>query len=117
MAHHAEIVRDEQHRQLQPVLQIEQQVDDLRLHRDVERRYRLVGDHQRRIERQRARDADALALAAAEGVRKARPRRGRQADQIEQFAHARRRCAAGMPLTSSGSAMMSPTIMRGLSDA
>ena len=88
MAHHAEIVRDEQHRQAEPVLQVEQQVDDLRLHRDVERRDRLVGDDQRRIERQRARDADALALAAGERVRKARARGGRQADQIEQLAHA-----------------------------
>ena len=93
MAHDAEIVRDEQHRQAEPVLQIEQQVDDLRLHGDVERRHRLVGHHQRRIERQRARDADALALAAAEGVRKARPRRRRQADQVEQLAHPRRALA------------------------
>ena len=87
MAHHAEIMRDEQHRQPQPVLQVEQQIDDLGLHGNIERGYRLVGDHQRRIERQRARNADALALAAAEGMRKPRSRRGRQADEIEQLAH------------------------------
>ena len=88
MAHHAEIVRDEQHRQMQPVLQIEQQVDDLGLNRDVERGHRFIGDHQRRIERQRTRDTDTLTLTAAEGVRKPRPRRSRQADKIEQLAHA-----------------------------
>jgi hypothetical protein len=87
MAHHAEIVRDEQHRQAEPVLKIEQQVDDLGLNRDVERGYRFVGDHQRRIERQRSSNTDALTLAAAEGVRKPRARRGRQADEVEQLAH------------------------------
>ena len=66
-----QIVRDEQVGQAEPLLQVEQQVDDLRLHRDVERRDRLVGDDEARVERQRARDADALALAAAEGVREA----------------------------------------------
>ena len=66
-----EVVRDEQHRQAEPVLQVEQQVDDLRLHRHVERGHRLVGDDQARVERQRAGDADALALAAAERVREA----------------------------------------------
>ena len=46
-----------------------EQVDHLRLHRDVERRDRLVADDQLRPQRERARDAEALALAAGELVR------------------------------------------------
>jgi hypothetical protein len=64
--HHREIVRDEQIRHAPLLLQIAQQIDDLRLHRNVQRAHRLVADDQFRFHRQRARDADALALAAAE---------------------------------------------------
>ena len=49
-----------------------EQIDDLRLDRDVERRDRLVADDQLRLAGQRAGDADALALAAGELVRIAR---------------------------------------------
>jgi hypothetical protein len=57
-------------------LQIVQKVDHLRLDRDVECGDRLVADDQARVERERAGDADALALAAGEFVREAveRPR-------------------------------------------
>ena len=64
----AEIVRDEQVGQLQSLLQFHQQIHDLRLHRDVERRHRLVGDDERRVQRQRAGQPDALPLSAAELV-------------------------------------------------
>ena len=40
----AEVVRDEQQRQVELLLQLAQQVENLRLDRDVERRRRLVGD-------------------------------------------------------------------------
>jgi hypothetical protein len=50
-------------------LQIVQKVDHLRLDRDVECGDRLVADDQARVERERAGDADALALAAGEFVR------------------------------------------------
>ena len=56
-------------RQPEVALEVAQQVEDLRLDRDVERRHRLVGDDQLRLQRERARDADALALAAGELVR------------------------------------------------
>ena len=56
------------------LLQVAQQVDDLRLDRHVERRDRLVGDDELRVDGERARDADALALAARELVRVARAR-------------------------------------------
>ena len=59
----AQVVRDEQVGQAELRLQIQQQVQDLGLDRDVERRDRLVGDDQRGLQRQRPRDADALALA------------------------------------------------------
>ena len=101
-------------------LQLSQQVEDLRLHRDVERRGRLVADDQLRLHRQRARDGDALALAAGELVRialaahRGAGRPGRSA----------RRCARGAPAASmsgrsasSPSSRMSNTRMRGFSDA
>ena len=71
VADDAEIVGDEEIRQLELVLELLEQVDHLRLDRDVERRHRLVGDDQLRPQRERARDADPLALAAGELVREA----------------------------------------------
>ncbi len=62
-------------------LQFRQQIDDLCLQRHVQRRDRLIGHDQRRLQRQRAGDADALALAAGELVRIAAQRIGRQPDQ------------------------------------
>ena len=50
-------------------LEVLQQIDDLRLHRNVQRAHRLIAHNQFRLHRQCARDADALALAAAELVR------------------------------------------------
>ena len=64
-----EIVRNEQIGERAALLQVAQQVDDLRLHRHVERRGRLVEDDEFGIERHRAGDGDALALAAGEFVR------------------------------------------------
>ena len=116
---HAQIVRDEQIGQPKLRLQIQQQVQDLRLHRDVERRDRLVGDHQARTQGQRARDADALALAAAERVREAPHVLRPQPDAAQQVGHpllalpparaCRGPAAARRPVSSS--------VMRGLSEA
>src|SRR5207302_787898 len=86
--HDLQIVRDEQVRQLALALQLDEQIDDLRLDRDVERAQRLVGDDEARLDRERARDADALALAAGELVRIARRDLGAQADDVEQFGDA-----------------------------
>ena len=69
LRHHAEIVRDEEHAGAVFLLQFEDQLQDLRLRRDIQRRGRLVGDQQRGLEHQRHRDHDALALAAGELVR------------------------------------------------
>ena len=65
----AEIMGDEQDRGLLALLQLADQLQDLRLRGDVERGGRLVGDQEPRIERQRHRDHGALALAARQLVR------------------------------------------------
>ena len=63
-----EVVRDQQVGEVERALEMGQQVEDLRLDRDVEGGDRLVGDDQHGPERERARDPDPLALAARELV-------------------------------------------------
>ena len=62
--HHVEIVGDEQIAHAEAVLQLFQEVEHHRLHRHVERRRRLVEDHEIRVEGDGAGDADARLLAA-----------------------------------------------------
>src|SRR5258705_964 len=62
----SQIVADEQQREAELALQILQQVDDLRLDRNVERRDRLVANNQFGLLRERPGDADALALPAVD---------------------------------------------------
>ncbi len=68
-------------------LQIAQQIEHLRLNRDIQRRDRLVGDDESRVERERAGDADALSLAAAKLVWIAVQDIRIHADDLEQVAH------------------------------
>ena len=89
MAHQPQVVGDEQVGQLQALLQVHQQVDHLCLDRHVERRHRLVGDDELRLERQRPGQADPLPLAAAELVRIALEVRRVEADEPEQLRDAR----------------------------
>ena len=70
VADDAQVVRDEDVRQPELRLEVLEQVEDLRLHRDVQRGDRLVGDDQLRVERERPRDPDPLPLTARELVRK-----------------------------------------------
>ena len=66
-----------------------QQVQDLRADRHVERGHRLVQHHELRRERERARDGDALALAAGELVRdRASAARSGRPTSVEQLRHA-----------------------------
>ena len=65
----AHVVRDDDHRHLVLLAQLLEQVEDARLHRDVERRRGLVGDQQPRLARQRDRDHHALPHAARIAVR------------------------------------------------
>ena len=64
MAHDPQIVRDQQQRETEAALQIDEQVDDLRAQRRIEGRRRLVAHQEPGLEQQRARDDDALKLAA-----------------------------------------------------
>src|SRR4029079_19413941 len=82
---HRQVVRDEDVGQAERVLKVFQQVDHLRLDREVERRDRLVADDQPRRDRECARDADPLALAAGELVRIAPHVLRVQADRLEQL--------------------------------
>ena len=82
---HREIVGDEQIGEPELALQVHQQIEHLRLDRDVERGHRLVADDQLRLQRERAGDADALALAAGELVRIVVHLRRPQADLLEQL--------------------------------
>ena len=61
-----DVVRDEQVRQVELVLQVVEQLQDLRAHRQVERRGRLVQHDELRACHDRAGDADALLLAAGQ---------------------------------------------------
>ena len=88
MTDDAEVVGDEEVREIETLLQVLQQVDNLRLNRDIERGNRLVADDDLGADRQGAGDADALALAAAELVREALGVVGVQADGLEQLGHA-----------------------------
>ena len=81
VADDGEIVRDEQVRQAELGLELLHQVDDLRLDGDVERRDRLVADEKLRVQCERSRDADALALATGELMRVATDCVRRQADE------------------------------------
>ena len=83
-----EVVGDEDVGQPEVALQVGQQVQDLRLHGDVERRDRLVADDQLRLEREGAGDPDALSLPARELVREAVVVLGVEADALEQLLHA-----------------------------
>ena len=84
-----EVVGDEQDREAEAQLQVAQQVEDLRADRHVERRHRLVGDEEPRLDGERSGDADALALAAAELVREAPGEARVEADEVEHLGDAR----------------------------
>ena len=66
---HAEVVRDQEHREAQVAPQLLEQRQHLRLGHHVERRRRLVGDDHARVAGQRQGDHHALAHAAGELVR------------------------------------------------
>jgi hypothetical protein len=58
-----QVMRHEQIGQTEPVLQVQEQVDDAGLDRHVERRHRFVESENLRLQRQRASDADPLRRA------------------------------------------------------
>ena len=90
LAHDAEIVGDEQHRHTEPRLKIFQELKDLSLNGDVERRGWLVGDEEIRSIGESHSDHHALTLPAGELMRiGAQPGFGvRDADFGQEFDHA-----------------------------
>ena len=81
---HREVVRDEEIGEAEVVLQIRQQVEDLRLHGDVERARRFVEYQEVGFDGEGAGDADPLALAAGELPGVALEVFGCQTDAFEQ---------------------------------
>ena len=80
-----EVVGDEEVGDPELALEVPEQVEDLGLDRDVERRDRLVADDQLRPQRDRPGDPDPLALAAGELVRVAVVVLRVQADPLHQL--------------------------------
>src|SRR5690606_18244556 len=69
IAHHFQIMADENHRNAFAFLQIPQKVYDLRLNGNVQRRHGLITHEEARFGRDGTRDDDALALPAGKLVR------------------------------------------------
>ena len=69
MMDHMQIMRDEQVGKSQLLLQFLKGVDDLRLDGNIQGGDRLVADDELGVDRQGARDADALALPAGKLMR------------------------------------------------
>ena len=94
-----EVVRDEKVGEAEFLLQVAEEIDDLRLNRDIERRDGFVGDNHFGLERKGAGNAKALPLTAGERVRVAIHVLGFESDHLQQvhdtvragtFGHARR---------------------------
>ena len=85
MPDHRQVVGDEEVAESEFALQVFEQVHHAGLDADVQRRDRLVEHEQLRIERQRPRDPDTLALATGELVRETPGVIGRETDEIEQL--------------------------------
>ena len=83
-----EVMADEQKCQAELCLQIAEQVDDLGLHRHVERGNRFVADDEIGFCRKRACNADALALAAGEFMRPTINRIATETNLFHQIANA-----------------------------
>ena len=69
MAHHRQVVSDEQVGNAELVLDVFEEIHHLCLHRDVQCRDRLVGDDDAGIDRKGSRNTNPLALTAGELVR------------------------------------------------
>src|SRR5882762_955895 len=97
LAHERQVVRDEQYRHPAPRLQAGDQLQDLALHGDVERRGRLIGDEQLRLAGDRHGDHDALLLASGELERVGAELRLRlgEADLVQKLDRAQPRLRRG----------------------
>ena len=91
VADDGEVVPDEQVGEAESLLHLAQQHQDLRADGHVERGDRLVEHEEARLHRQRSRDRDPLALAAAELMRIAVAGVLAESDRLEQAAPLPRR--------------------------
>jgi hypothetical protein len=87
VAHHAEIMGDEQVAQSTLGLEPGEQVEDLCLHREVERADRLVADDELGVSDDRPCDRDPLALPTGEAPGEAACRRWVQTDLGQHVRH------------------------------
>jgi hypothetical protein len=87
MAHHAEVMADEDRGQVQVAAQVHEKVQHLGLDRHIQRRHRLVEHQQFGLHGQRAGDRDALTLSARELVRKPRLEGAVQPGAVQHFRH------------------------------
>ena len=118
---HAEVVGDQDHRRAELALQLDDQLEDLRLDGDVERRGRLVGDQHLGIAGERHGDHGALAHAARELVRVFLGALLRLGDADQVAASRWRACSAAFVSTCrwcriSASPICRPMVMTGLSE-
>src|SRR5438132_587464 len=88
MLNDSQVVGDKKIREVHLLLEFLQEIDDLRLDGNIERRNRLIRNDEFGVHRQGAGDADALALAPAELVRIAAVVVFSQTDLMEQLDHA-----------------------------
>ena len=86
VAHHCQVVAHQHEGQRPLTSKPLQQVQDLRLHRDVQGRGRLIQQHDLRFDDQRAGDGDALPLAARELVWVTESERGIETHPRERLA-------------------------------
>ena len=116
--HHREVVRDEQIREVELPLQVVQEVQDLCLDRDVERRHGFVAHDQLRTQRERSGDADPLPLTTRELVRVPVVVLGVEAHELHQLLDLALDLVLRHGLVQpEGDPMIVPIVLRGLSDA
>ena len=108
-AHHVHLVGDQHDGQFQLAVDVQQQVENGVGGLRIERRGGLVAQQHARVIGQRAGDADALFLAAAE-LRRVGVFAPLQADQRDQFRHARRNLRLGHAGDLHGKAMFWLTV-------
>lgn len=115
--HHRKIMRDEEVGKPEILLQIFQQIENLRLHGNIESGDGFVADQQFRAKREGSCNADTLSLPARKTVRITVQRAFPKPDGPDEIAHfSERYFASPRPWISSGSLRMFPTVMRGDSD-
>ena len=85
---HRKIMRDEQVRQIESLLELAKEVQNLRLDRNIESRNCFIAHDEFRFERKRPGDADPLALTSREFMRVTVGMFSAETNEIEQLGYA-----------------------------